>query len=104
MNVYLKEMSKWLKSRKAFIAMGNARWHLAEKLTIFSNIKFLFLPPYSPELNPAERFWEHIKENVIKNKVFENLEDLMESVCDFLKLIKYSEIQSICNAGYLERY
>ncbi|MCS3638160.1 transposase [Salinibacter ruber] len=41
--------------------MDNGRFHKAGKLTIPENVRLLSLPPYSPELNPIERFWEDVK-------------------------------------------
>jgi hypothetical protein len=31
-------------------------------LQIPKNMRIIFLPPYSPELNPAEHLWEEIRE------------------------------------------
>ena len=39
------------------------------------NIKLLFLPPYCPELNPAEKMWDRIK-RTFTNKLFHSLEQL----------------------------
>jgi transposase len=36
-------------------------------------MRLLPLPPYSPELNPADHVWESIRENDIRNQVFDNL-------------------------------
>jgi len=30
------------------------------------NCKLLYLPPYSPDLNPIEKFWENFKRNIKK--------------------------------------
>jgi len=31
------------------------------------------LPPYSPELNPAEQIWNSLRKNYFANKVFDSL-------------------------------
>jgi len=43
-----------------FIAMvmHQAGWHVAGGLQVPSNMRLVFLPPYSHELNPAEHLWE----------------------------------------------
>jgi transposase len=38
------------------------------------------LPPYSPELNPAAHVWEYIRENNIRNKVFDDPDEVMDTV------------------------
>jgi transposase len=42
------------------LAMDNASWH-SSKIDA-GNIVPLFQPAHSPELNPAERVWKHIRE------------------------------------------
>jgi len=48
----------------AVIVMDNASFHRKKKLNILArkaHLSLLFLPPYSPELNPIEHFWSWIK-------------------------------------------
>jgi len=61
----------------------------------------MYLPPYSPELNPVERLWKYIKQNTIKNKVYETLDALETAVANFIKTLKPWGIASICSAKYL---
>jgi transposase len=42
--------------------MDGAGWHKSKNLIIPKNIQVVFLPPYSPQLNPVERLWKFIKE------------------------------------------
>ena len=49
------------------------------------NIKIILLPPYCKELNLVERLWKYIKNNVIRNKIFETLLELELAVCDFVR-------------------
>ena len=39
------------------MVLDNGAFHKAKKLEIPDNIKLVFLPPYSPEMNPAEKMW-----------------------------------------------
>lgn len=34
----------------------------------------LYLPPYSPELNPTEQIWNVLRRNYFANRVFDSLE------------------------------
>ena len=43
-------------------------------------MRLLPLPPYSPDLNPAEHVWEHIRENGTRNQVFDDLDQVMDVV------------------------
>ncbi|CVT49945.1 IS630-Spn1%2C transposase Orf2 [Streptococcus pneumoniae] len=51
------------------IIMDNARFHRMGKLELLCEEfghKLLPLPPYSPEYNPIEKTWAHIKKHLIK--------------------------------------
>ena len=64
------------------------------------NIYLLYLPPYSPELNPAEKIWAKIKRQM-KLKHFKTLSDLIDCVCDKVKNeLTMLEIISITRFGY----
>ena len=39
------------------LVLDGARWHTSKSLKIPEGIHLEFLPPYSPELQPAERLW-----------------------------------------------
>jgi transposase len=45
-----------------------------------SNMRLVPLPPYSPQLNPAEHVWEYIRENHTRNQVFDDLDQAMDTV------------------------
>lgn len=73
--LFLKEFSKQKKDELKVIFLDNGAFHKAKKLIVPDNIILIFLPPYSPELNAAEKVcW------VIKRKInlctFESLDEL----------------------------
>ena len=51
--------------------------HLAETSR---NVSLLHLPPYSPELNPVEAIWEHLRGNTLGNRAFAN-DDAVVAAC-----------------------
>ena len=57
-----------------------ANWpHKANRLDTPENVALLFLPPYSPELNLAERFWKDLKD-ALAFRLFESLAALKSKV------------------------
>lgn len=49
------------------VVMDNASFHRKNKLIELAsrrNISIIFLPPYSPELNPIENFWAVLKRKI----------------------------------------
>lgn len=101
MSIYLDEFSQYLNGRKAVLIMDQAGWHRAKDLIIPENIKIIFLPPYSPELNPVERFWKAIKRACVHNRVFETLEELLEVISDYIIEVQDDKIKRICHCTYL---
>jgi len=64
------------------IVMDNAAFHRKNKLFCLAEKaghRLIFLPPYSPELNPIENFWNWLKRYVRKN-IHEQL-SFMDILC-----------------------
>ena len=69
---YLKETLLPTLSADDVIVMDNMRSHHAKTVKEVldkSGIKYLYLPPYSPDLNPIEKMWSKIKAYLRKEKV-----------------------------------
>ncbi len=60
-------------------------FHKSKALVIPNNIEIIYMPPYSPELNPVERLWRHMKDIILKNRIYETLNELEEVVCSFIR-------------------
>ncbi len=46
------------------------------------NIVLLKLPPYAPELNPAENIWEYLRGNALSHQIWETYEDIVDACCN----------------------
>lgn len=82
------------------LLIDNAGIHKAKRLVIPQNIRLIFLPAYSPELNPIERFWQHIKRD-IKGKIFSVLQEMKDYVADILKKCSEETIASLTGFSYI---
>ena len=61
--------------------MDKAGWHTAGDLVAPDNLSLVFLPPYSPELNPIERLWLHLRDNRLSHRVFRTTDEIIDSCC-----------------------
>ena len=65
------------------VILDNATFHKSEKTKILieeAQCELIFLPPYSPDLNPIEIFWAHLKNKVRENlKVFSSLSQAIDA-------------------------
>jgi transposase len=53
------------RTRHIVLVLDNAGWHGPEGLERPDGMTLVFLPPYSPELQPAERVWRLLDEAVV---------------------------------------
>ena len=70
-----------------FVVMDNAAFHKSQrtkKLIESVGCKVIFLPPYSPDLNPIEKFWANMK-RWIRNNISQ-FNQLYEAIVDFFKI------------------
>ena len=51
-----------------------------------NGIKLHYLPPYSPNLNPIERLWKVMNENVRNNRFFESAKVFRKSILNFFEI------------------
>lgn len=74
MSLFLAEVGQRHAQEFVLMVMDQAGWHLAGELVVPPNMRLLFLPAYSPELNPAEHLWESLREECFANHVFADLD------------------------------
>jgi len=77
--VFLDEFSLETPKEFKIIFLDNGAFHKAKLLVIPENIYLYFLPPYSPELNPAEKVWWLLKKET-NLKVFKTIPHLQRHI------------------------
>lgn len=84
------------------VILDNGAFHHAKSLQIAPNMAFIFLPPYSPELNPAEKMWRYFKDKV-SMIAYQSLESLQLKLSEVIKCTTPQLIQSICGNKYYKQ-
>ncbi len=102
MNLYLEQMSLAYRNEEIVLIMDQAGWHKSKDLYVPENITIIYLPPYSPELNPIERLWKYLKTNFIHNRVFDSLKQMMVDMVDVFAELKNDMVLSLCHCSYLD--
>ncbi len=67
------------KDKTVVLVLDNAGWHVSKKVKLPKGLRLCFLPPYSPELQPAERLWP-LTDEAVANKSFETLDQLADTL------------------------
>jgi transposase len=78
MFIFLQKMSEQYSDYKVILIMDQAAWHKTQKIPRFANIRIIFQPSGSPELNGAEHFWDHLREKYFDNRISKSLDELEE--------------------------
>ena len=99
--LYMNELSKHNPSELKVVILDNGTFHKAKKLIVPKNIVLIFLPSYSPELNPAEKMWQQIKAEFVC-KSFKTIVHLSKYLTKTVKkIINKKTVKSICSYEYL---
>ena len=98
--VFLNEFSLQNSNKFNIIVLDNGAFHKAKSLKIPSNIGLIFLPPYSPELNPAEKIWQLLKKK-FNNLFCKSLDQVSEFVTNTTKNLSTELIKSTCGFKYI---
>ena len=98
--VFLNEFSQQNPNEFKIVVLDNGAFHKAKSLVIPENIALLFLPPYSPELNPAENMWEILKRK-FTNKLCKTLDDISEFVSHSTQELTSDSIKKTCGFAYV---
>lgn len=90
MSLFLSEVSQRHPNDFILMVMDKAGWHRAKDLKVPEHMRIIFLPPYSPELNPTEHLWEEIREKWFPNKVFKSLNAVENVLVEALDSLEQS--------------
>ena len=97
--LFFNELEKHYTDKHIIVVFDNAGSHQPKIVRERARMTFVFLPPYSPELNPTERFFEEIRK-ATANQIFETL-DTQEAVIEkTVKLLSGDEEKMKRLVGY----
>lgn len=76
MQIFLDEIASRYPNDNIVMVLDGAGWHKCKDFSLPNHLHLLFLPPYSPELNPQEHLWDELREKHFHNRVFDSLDAL----------------------------
>ena len=74
MSCFLKQIKEAHPEEFIVMIIDGASSHRSKELKVLENVSLVPLPPYSPELNPAELIWNMLRLNYFLNRVFDSLD------------------------------
>ncbi|MBF8418462.1 IS630 family transposase, partial [Heyndrickxia coagulans] len=74
---------------KIVMVLDNSKVHKSQVIKDFlkenPRLRFVYLPKYSPELNPVEGLWKWLKQDVVNNVFFSKFYQIRSHVAEFMK-------------------
>ncbi len=105
--IHLKKVLDTYKlAPKIIMVLDNVRYHHAKKIKRWlakkTKLEFLFLPPYSPDLNAVERAWWYMRKKITNNRYIKTLK---ERKIEFWKMFSHfqkpnEELRCVCEINY----
>ena len=101
---FLQEILKNFSGERLYLVLDNARVHHANIVRDYikstrGNLNLIFLPPYSAELNPIERFWEFLRKEKTHNAFYPTFEEFQDTIKEYISefAIPQGTIKTLCD-------
>jgi putative transposase len=95
--VFLRQFGQHYAESLTIVLLDQAPAHVAQRVEVPENVVLVWLPAYSPELNPVERLWEDLKYriDVLNSQVRSSLQALQEHVAGLVQRYSAEMIASL---------
>lgn len=100
MQLFVDEFAKTHASTFNLLLMDNSGAHTAKRLKLPSNVGIVFQPAANPELNPAERVWQDLKEQLAW-LTFADLDALEQEIVERVNAYDAERLSSLTSYPYL---
>jgi putative transposase len=81
------------------LVLDNGAFHTTKAVRWPANVAPVFLPPYSPELNPIERLWRDLKDK-LADHASTSLDELSEAVGRLIQNYSQAALKSLTGFTY----
>lgn len=105
--VLIKIMASFPRDKKIILVLDNVRYHHAKALWAFldkhkKRLELMFLPGYSPDFNPVEKVWGHMRRCVTHNWYFDSLKARRKALTEWAEPYKVpnEEMMNVCKVKY----
>ena len=105
-NLFLEQFVRELPAGvHAVLIWDGAGFHTGEDVVVPSNVSLIQLPPYSPELNPAENLWHYLRAHHWSNRLYRDYDALQEEAVRSLCAVREDTetIKTVWNPPYIGR-
>ncbi len=79
------------------VVPGTFTWHCSSSVTL------VWLPPYSPEINPVERVWLYLREKHWSHRLLDTADAIVDALCRAWNALTAERLRSLTSYPYLEQ-
>jgi putative transposase len=100
---FLDVLARIFARQDILLVLDGAPNHRCGELAVPGNIRLLYLPPYSPELNPKENVWDEIREKIFKNHALKSMDAVQAKLDEAILYIERNPklVRSITSFPYI---
>lgn len=84
-----------------YLFTDSAPAHIAKEVKEFlkahPRLNVIFLPAYSPDMNPAELLWNHIRRKCLNNRLFGSIKQMNATLDWFFRSLGPVKIKGVCS-------
>jgi transposase len=90
---FMLKVARLYPNKKVVMVLDNVKYHHAKRLKPIlerykHRIALVYLPAYSPDLNPVERLWWYMRKKITHNRYVETMEKRLEYFNAFMNDFK----------------
>jgi transposase len=102
---FLDVLARKFRRQDILLVLDGAPNHRCGELALPDNITLLYLPSYSPELNPKENLWDEIREKIFKNYALKSIDAVRAKLKQAILYIERNPklVRSITSFPYIAK-
>jgi transposase len=100
MGLFLAEVAHRHQDELIVMVLDGAGWHTAKRLPVPANVRLVSLPPWSPQLNPAEHLWDEVREKWFANRLFPSMDALETQLVSGLSVLENDALRVASLSGF----
>ena len=100
MNDFMQRLVDKYPEDRIVLVCDNAWWHKSQYIKIPDRMTLVFIPPYTPEMNPIEQIWREIR-TLLGNTFFRSIDELIIQLRTEIENLSPETIRSITQRDWI---
>ena len=99
--IFIDQFSQVFADTLNIITLDNGSFHTTPKLVLPPNVRLVFTPPCTPEVNPMERVWLDFKAQ-IAGEIFATIDALFDRLASIIRACLPSQLSSLTSFPFFK--